>query len=110
LKIFCPTLAIFLITVASRILAATVDDYAAFDSCSVAAVNVNLAATPAKAAPGVINRVLLSVRIGKRGSTPGASNATQAPLNFSHGRTSMTFTLCPWPKMPTPVPGLQVRG
>jgi hypothetical protein len=27
---------------------------------------VNLAATPAKAAPGVINRVLLSVRAGKR--------------------------------------------
>ena len=27
---------------------------------------MNLAATPAKAAPGVINRVLLSVRAGKR--------------------------------------------
>jgi hypothetical protein len=57
---------IFLITVASRILAATVDDNATLDDCSVVAVNVNLAATPAKAAPCVVNRVLLSVRAGKR--------------------------------------------
>jgi len=37
-----------------------------FDGGTVVAIYVNLAATPAKAAPGVINRVLLSVGAGKR--------------------------------------------
>ncbi len=74
-----------------RILAATVNGDLALDGDSVISVNVNLAATPAKAAPRIINRVLLSVRIGKPWLYAWSLNETHAPVNLLDGRTSITF-------------------